>query len=410
MLIVRVLALLLSFAATQTACSVGPDQISSRAVRSGELRGMWVTRWDYLTARDIRQIMADCKAVGTTDVFWQVRGQADAYYESDLEPWGELLFRSTEAGSPERTPTRAEVRRGPGYDPLAVAVKEAHANGLRIHAWVNAMPMWKGTRPPVDPTHLWHTRPDWRLIDTDGTPQPLNDHYVIFNPVLDATQDHLVSVLHDISDRYEVDGIHLDYIRFVSESIDKSKVYPGDAASRALFTAQTGRAFAGTPEGLERYRDWVRSRITRLVTRVHDEVIRVEPGRVLTAAVWRRPDLAQGYLQDAEAWLQLGLIDAAMPMIYTDKDEQYDSDLNAWLAVPGVRSACIVPGVGSYKHPSGVQTVRQIASGPNPDRYVLFAYSTYFDSRAPDQDRSPEARRLRETHRLPLVRSVEAGG
>ncbi|MFT5424282.1 MAG: uncharacterized lipoprotein YddW (UPF0748 family) [Phycisphaerales bacterium] len=410
MTIARLLAFLFSLIVAQTACSVGPDQITSRSVRSGELHGMWVTRWDYLTAGDVKDIMANCQAIGTTDVFWQVRGQADAYYPSDLEPWGEHLFRSTEGGSHERTPTPEEVRRGPGYDPLAVAVKEAHARGMRLHAWVNAMPMWKGTRPPADPTHVWHTRPDLRLKDLDGTPQPLTDHYVIFNPVLDASQDHLVAVLKDLSDRYDIDGVHLDYIRFVSELIDKSKLYPGDATSRALYTAQTGRPFTNTPEGLAPYRDWVRDRITRLVTRIHDEVIRAEPGRVLTAAVWRRPDLAQDYLQDAEAWLQLGLIDAAMPMIYTDKDEQYDSDLKAWLAVPGVRSTRIVPGLGSYKHPSGVQTVRQIRSGPNPDRYVLFAYSTYFDSRAPDQDQSAQERRLREAHRLPLIRTVEAGG
>lgn len=410
MLIVRLLVLFASMLFTQTACSVGPDQITTRSVRSGELRGLWVTRWDYLTAQDIKGVMANCKSLGTTDVFWQVRGQADAYYRSDLEPWGELLFRSTEGGSSERTPSLAEARRGPGYDPLAVAVREAHANGLRIHAWVNAMPMWKGTSPPVDPSHVWHSQPDLKLKDSDGTPQPLTDHYVIFNPVLDASQDHLVAVLKDISSRYDVDGIHLDYIRFVSESIDKDKLYPGDAKSRSLYAAQTGRAFSSSAQGITQYRDWVRGRITRMVTRIHDEVMRSAPGQALTAAVWRRPNLAQDYLQDAETWLQLGLLDAAMPMIYTDKDEQYDDDLRSWLAVPGVRPEDIVPGIGAYKHPSGAQTVRQLRAGPTPDRYVLFAYSTYFDSRAPDQDQTPEGKRLREAQRMPLIQAAESGG
>lgn len=408
--IVRLLVLFASVLFTQTACSAGPVLGSATSVRTGELRGLWVTRWDYLTARDIEDIMANCKSVGTTDVFWQVRGQADAYYQSNLEPWGELLFRSPQGGSPERSPTPSEARRGPGYDPLLVAVRAAHANGIRIHAWVNAMPMWKGTTPPVDQTHVWHAKPELRLKDTTGTPQPLTDHYVIFNPVLDASQDHLVAVLKDISSRYGVDGIHLDYIRFVSESIDKDKLFPGDTVSRSLYTTQTGRVFSDSTQGLAEYRDWIRDRITRLVTRIHDEVMRPMPGQVLTAAVWRRPNLAQDYLQDAESWLQLGLLDAAMPMIYTDKDEQFTDDLKSWLTIPGVQPADIVPGIGSYKHPSGVQTVRQIQAGPSPDRYVLFAYSTYFDSRAPDQDQSAEGRRLRDSQRLPLIRAVEAGG
>ena len=125
-----------------------------------DFRGLWVTRWDYRSASDVARILEEAHSLGATDVMWQCRGQADAYYESALEPWGQELGG---------TPT---------FDPLAVAVHEAHKRGLRIHAWVNVFPLWKGTVPPRDAEHPFHSKPAWRLMDDLGNVQQLHDHYV----------------------------------------------------------------------------------------------------------------------------------------------------------------------------------------------------------------------------------------
>lgn len=403
--IVRLLFAVLTTLTACTGCATGYSAGVARDSADRAFRGMWVTRWDYITRDDVREIMDNCERLGVTDVIWQVRGQADAYYPSPLEPWGEHLFRDPNNPGADPAPTPEQLRRGPGYDPLALAVSEAHARGMKLHAWVNVMPLWRGTTPPADPAHPWRTRPDLRLKDSSGQDQPLSDHYVILNPALDDAHDHIVAVMDDITSRYNVDGLHLDYIRFVSELHEEGKLYPGDADTIALFESQTGEIFTRTEDGMKQYRAWVRDRITTLVRRIHDEVIMQRPGRLLTAAVWRRPDLAQDYLQDAERWLRQGLIDLAMPMIYTDKDEQFRDDVSAWLAAAGSMRARIVPGIGSYKHPSGEQTLRQIGASPSKDRHVLFAYSTYFESRAPDLDRSETGRRLRAAHREPLLRN-----
>ncbi|MFG0305512.1 MAG: glycoside hydrolase family 10 protein [Phycisphaerales bacterium JB040] len=403
--IVRLLLAVLTAFSSGTGCASGFSAGVHRDSADRAFRGMWVTRWDYITRDDVREIMDNCERLGVTDVIWQVRGQADAYYPSELEPWGEHLFRDPSAPGEDPKPTPAQLRDGPGFDPLALAVSEAHARGMRLHAWVNVMPLWRGTTPPLAPDHPWRARPDLRLKDRSGTDQPLNDHYVIMNPALDDTHDHIVAVMDDIASRYNIDGLHLDYIRFVSELHEEAKLYPGDPATVALFEAQTGEIFTQTEDGLRQYRRWVRDRITTLVRRIHDEVIMRRPGRMLSAAVWRRPDLAQGYLQDAERWLRQGLLDLAIPMIYTDNDAQYAGDLDAWRAAAGSQRDLVVPGVGSYKHPSGEQTLRQLESSGSRDRHVLFAYSTYFESRAPDLDRTEAGRRLREAHRAPLLRA-----
>jgi uncharacterized lipoprotein YddW (UPF0748 family) len=346
--------------------------VAAPAAAGTPITAIWVTRWDYRTADDVRQIIDNAAALGVTDVLWQARGQADAFYRSDLEPWGSELMQGLPAGSKD-----------PGYDPLALAVERAHAHGIRIHAWVNVFPLWKGVKPPTDRKHPYNAHPDWRLRDSAGKAQPLNDHYVIANPVLPDVHDHFVAVCKDILMRYKVDGLHLDYVRFVSEKMDDPNLYPGDPVSLAIFKRQTGRASVVTSEDKAAYRDWKRDRITALVRRVRREVINGHPGVAYTAAVWRRPDLGHDqYLQDAALWLREGTLDRVFPMAYTDKNEQFKGDIDAWMmSAPGKP---VTPGLGVYLHKPG-QTAAQVGLEPEAAGFAVFGYSTLFKSAAPEQ-------------------------
>lgn len=367
--------------------------------REESLRGIWVTRWDYRTPEDVRTIMRNIDQAGFTDVFWQVRGQADAYYESRLEPWGELLFRDSNGDTARPSPR--EARRGPGWDPLEMAVREAKRRGVRLHAWMNVMPLWKGVAEPVDASHPLLARTAWRLRDDRGEAQALNEHYVIANPVLPAVQDHIASVARDLATRYDIDGLHLDYVRFVSESLEKDRWYPGDAVSLALYREARGLpADASVEPGA--MRAWVRERITDLVDRISDEARSARPGVMMSAAVWRRPELARDeQLQDAVRWARLGMLDAVMPMMYHDDDAAYRSDLTAWTRAV-TRRGSVVPGVGVYKHGSGRQTTGQVNMHAEDDRFVLFAYSSLWHSAAPGSLETPGAEAERLRRRVPL--------
>ncbi len=349
--------------------------------------GLWITRWDYQSPEDIRKAIANAASIGFTDIYWQVRGQADAYYPSKLEPWGiELLKYNPNP---------------PIFDPLQIAIDESNRHNLRIHAWVNVMPLWRGKIPPVDRTHIYHTNPEWRLRDQAGNVQQLHDGYVVVNPVLDEVHDHIVAVIRDLVDRYDLDGIHLDYIRYLADEIKPNQLMPGDPVSRALYSKETKRS--GDPSTINRsqYQQWIKSRISTLVQRINKESIKSKRGVRLSAAVWRRPDLANDrYLQDAVSWANNGSIDTIMPMIYTDNNEQYSSDLASWQAK--VDQSKIVPGIGSYKHTDNIQTSYQIALG-HPKRFAIFAYATLFESPNPDQNKDEAAQHLRKLKRNALA-------
>jgi len=349
--------------------------------------GLWITRWDYQSPDDVRAAIANAASIGITDVYWQVRGQADAYYPSTLEPWGiELLKYNPDP---------------PKFDPLDVAIDESRRLNLRIHAWVNVMPMWRGKIPPTDRTHIYHTNPEWRLRDQSGNVQQLHDGYVVVNPVLNEVHDHIVAVIRDLVDRYDLDGIHLDYIRYLADEIKPNQLMPGDPVSRALYAKETKQS--GEPSKINRkeYQHWIKSRISTLVQRINNESIKGKRGVRLSAAVWRRPELANDrYLQDAVGWVNDGFVDAIMPMIYTDNNDQYASDLASWQAK--VDQSKIIPGIGSYKHADNSQTSYQIALG-HPKRFAIFAYATLFESPNPDQKKDPASKQLRTLKRDALA-------
>ena len=126
----------------------------------GPTRAMWVTRWDYRAADDVRKVVENCASLDMNTIIFQVRGNGTVLYPSNIEPWAEEFDHND-----------------PGFDPLALAIDEAHRRHIELHAWVNVMPAWRGEEPPKDRRHLFHTHPERFLVDQQGNRQPLTDHY-----------------------------------------------------------------------------------------------------------------------------------------------------------------------------------------------------------------------------------------
>jgi uncharacterized lipoprotein YddW (UPF0748 family) len=257
---------------------------------TGELRGVWVDRWTFSSEDDVRTIMQNAARAGFNTVFFQVRGNADAYYQSSYEPWAKGLSGT--------------LGRDPGWDPLAVAIEEGHAQGLDVHAYINAFPFWAGTTPPTEstPRHALLAHPEWLVAGSDGEPMALNASYVWMSPGNTEVQERLADVARDITNRYEVDGIHLDLVRYPGAD------YSHDAASEANYDGSG-------------WEDWQRAQVVEAVAGVYA----LSPVPV-TAAVWGVyqndwgwSSVSEGrndYYQDSRAFLSEGVVDANMPMIY----------------------------------------------------------------------------------------------
>jgi uncharacterized lipoprotein YddW (UPF0748 family) len=315
-----------------------------------EVVAVWVTRWDYKTAADVRRIIADVKALGATDVLWQCRGAADAYYRSALEPWGELLGG-----------------RDPGFDPLDIALEEAHNAGMRLHAWINVMPIWRGTKPPP-PDSVAGRHPDWIVVGRDGKPQAAakENEYLCANPASGPWLAHVGAVIRDLAVRYDVDGIHLDYIRYLEGD------FSYDRASLDRF----GQDPAKAPEEWSAFRRGLVTGVVRLAREA------AWP-KLVTAAVYPSAKARGTIHQDAELWVREGLVDAVFPMQYRADDAAFEELVAESRRDLGARS---YTGIGVHLHGTAGQTARQIdlvrASGGRG--FALFSYGSFHPTASED--------------------------
>jgi uncharacterized lipoprotein YddW (UPF0748 family) len=293
-----------------------------------EFRGLWVTRFDWTrfgytaTTSDLDAIVDRAASAHFNALLFQVRGTADAYYSSALEPWAARLTGST-------TKT---LGMNPGFDPLAYLIARAHQSGLQAHAYLNIFPTWLcGVgAPPTDtmPLHpFWTlsystTWSNWRVHDQFSSPQSIAtcSDYLWASPALSLTRNHIAAVAADIVNRYDVDGIHLDLIR-----------YPGSTYSFDPYTLQAfSEALQITPTLT--ITDWrpnfQRAQIDAMVQQVYSATTAIKSDLLVSAAVW--PNYSSGhnsYYQDSKGWLANNIIDANLPMLYSS---DILNDLPAW--------------------------------------------------------------------------------
>jgi uncharacterized lipoprotein YddW (UPF0748 family) len=333
----------------------------------GQFRGIWVTRWDYNTAQDVATIMENVASWGFNAVFFQVRGTADAYYNSQLEPWSKDLSGT--------------LGQNPGWDPLAAAIDEAHSRELELHAWLNTFPAWSGTDPipATEPPHILYAHPDWRVVDSGGQIQEFNSSYTFVSPGIPGVREHLKAVVVDIASNYPVDGIHFDYIR-----------YPGPQFSHDPWTLDAFAAAKEDNPGLI-WGNFQRNVLSSLVGELYAAIFNVAPQVKVTAAVWgiykdefNWGGTSQGYYdyyQDSHGWVAQGHMDAICPMIYwpmTDpKGGWTDFATLADHHQAGAPSRHVYMGMKADQPDFGeVQAeIDYVENMPAPG-YVLFAYST----------------------------------
>jgi len=290
-------------------CLIFPAAARSQAA-TAEGRALWVTRFDYDSEAKIAYIMESAARAHFNIIYFQARAAGDAYYKSAIEPCAALL-----CGTLGGTPT---------YDPLEVAVREGHKRGLQVHAYLNALTGQAAgiegkcraipEPAPGNPRHLLLEHPEWAMSDRRGhrLPCPNSEEYVWLYPGFPEVRTRLARVAADIARRYDVDGIHLDRIR-----------YPGTAWSYdAPSLAEFGRDPVTHPDEWLAYRT---NLVSRMVKETYDSITAVRPSLVLSAAVWGVYDDKWNWktqrgledlMQDPRAWARNGYLDVLVPMTY----------------------------------------------------------------------------------------------
>jgi uncharacterized lipoprotein YddW (UPF0748 family) len=235
----------------------------------------------------------------------------------------------------------------------------------------------------VSPAYLG-TLARWTRSQTDQV------EGLYLSPVTAAARAYTTSVVAELASRYELDGIHLDYIRYPSAEFD----YSG-AALAAFRSAIAGgepraererldRAAAGNPVAWAEARPaaWAafhRDRLTSLTAGIQVAVSAARPGLILSAAVIGvSAEARDSRYQDWLTWTKAGHIDVACPMLYSLSAEQFAAVTTEIRTSLGTTP--FWAGIGAYRQPvdATIERVR-LARRANADGVLLFSYGQLAD-------------------------------
>ncbi|MBI3404804.1 MAG: family 10 glycosylhydrolase, partial [Acidobacteria bacterium] len=267
---------LLSITFTLWAIQVAPaDTPAPQKNATPEFRALWVDAFHagIRSAQEAEQLVAEAKRSNFNSLIVQVRRRGDALYLQAFEP-------------PLDDPAY-----DPKFDALASIIDVAHREGLEVHAWVNAMPVWRDDIPPRDSRHVFNQHgPSKSGAENWLTASPSGDKKFPVGYFLDpghpGAAAYTAEVYLNLVRHYKIDGIHFDYIRYpeTDARLPRGSAVGYNEISLERFRRATGRT--GNPEpGDEQWIGWRRKQVTQLVRRVYIEAKAINPKIKVSAAL-----------------------------------------------------------------------------------------------------------------------------
>ncbi|MDR0988253.1 MAG: family 10 glycosylhydrolase [Prevotellaceae bacterium] len=263
---------------------------------------------------ELRAILDALQEAHFNTILFQTRTRGDVFYRSEIEPLSARLANGD-----------------PGYDPLAFVVEECHKRGMECHAWMVAIPL--GTR---------------RQVQSLGNASVVKRQPAIclsyggayyLNPGHPQTKEYLMSLVREVVSRYDVDGVHFDYLRYP----ERAPRFPDQA---------TWRRYG---KGVD-LSTWRRENLTAIMRRLYDGIKQLKPWvKVSSSPIGKFRDTtrypSQGWNayytvgQDVQGWLREGIQDQIYPMLYFRGDAFYPFVLD-WQENSYGRQ--VVAGLGTY--------------------------------------------------------------
>jgi len=274
-----------------------------------EMRGAWIatfSRIDWPGAQSVNTpalqqaalitILNHHQQTGINTIYFQVRSQCDAMYASTIEPWSSDL---TGSSIPQGTPPN------PFWDPLQFVITECHKRNMKLHAWINPYRAVSNVNnlPGFHVSHVAKQHPEWLLA---------SDNLRILDPGIPAVRTYVRSVIQDIVNRYDVDGIHFD-----------DYFYP-------TTTYNDDNTFNADPRGFTNRSDWRRDNINQLIQGVYNDINAAKPWvqfGVSPSGIYRNGTANGGSATtgsqhysvqhaDSRRWMQEGWVDYLCPQVY----------------------------------------------------------------------------------------------
>ena len=259
---------------------------------------------DVLDSRaNIVKAVALCKASGIDNIFVVVWNQ------------GKTLYPSTIMQSTFGVSIAAKYA---GRDPLQEVIEEGHKQKIKVHAWFE---YGFATSYNENGGLIIQTKPNWAAKDINGNLVTKNG-FDWMNAFLPEVQDFMSSLVMEVVNKYDVDGVQGD---------DRLPALPStagyDTYTVNLYKTQNS---GNAPPTDYKNADWIKWRtdlLTDYLKRLYALVKAKKPNIVVSSAPSVFPFGRDEYLQDWPTWLDKGYVDLVLPQNYRYDFDAYKATL-----------------------------------------------------------------------------------
>lgn len=326
------------------AAAASDAQTEQTTVNTDEYKAFWFSYYDYTAYRAkykkrnattfkkyFTQAVKKGKSLGMNCIIVHVRPFGDAMYKSKYFPWSKCIS--------------GKQGKNPGYDPLKIMTQVAHANGMKIEAWINPYRVASGSTnykklSTKNPARKWHNKKKTRrnVLAYKGS--------LYYNPAKAQVRNLIVNGVKEIVENYDVDGIHMDdyfYPAFSSSNVNSA------------FDAKEYRA-STIAKGKQNIVSFRREQVNMLVKAIHSAVKSIDPSVTFGISPAGNIDnltSRYSYYVDINKWLNSSdYVDYICPQIYWGFKHPYakfDRVTNRWMNAAKSKKVKVYIGIAVYR-------------------------------------------------------------
>jgi uncharacterized lipoprotein YddW (UPF0748 family) len=290
---------------------------------------LWIKSNSILDTTSIDSLVNFSVENKINKLFVQIRSRGDALYNSKLVPKHERLDSL--------------------FDPLNYIIFKTDTLDLEIHAWFNTYLLWSSSIPPESDKHLYYNCEGCFEVDLNGKSDKsikLNQFHssdwegIFLSPMNPDVNNHLLDVILEVVNDYNIDGVHLDYLRYqdnfygynkygLLEFEDKFSINPVDL-KRGLISKRFGYEQTYVDSIKDEWNNFKINKITQFLRSVKYSLLEEHPNVMLSTAV--KPDILEAkyrWYQDWVLWVEEDIVDFCVIM-------NYYTNLNKFISINNI--------------------------------------------------------------------------
>ena len=215
------------------------------------------------------------------------------------------------------------------FDPLSYILRKNLNENIEIHASIDTYLLWTNSIPPENKNHLYYVCEDCFESDFNGKSDRKIDLYdnqsknwegIFLSPLHPNVNQYILSIVEDLLNNYNLDGINLKNIRYqdsyygynkdgISSFINEFDFDPRDL-NRGLISSRFGFEQSHIDSLYGLWNDFRIGKVTQLVRSVKYKTIGDSLNITLSASVKPNYILSKDrWYQDWESWINENLLD-----------------------------------------------------------------------------------------------------